>query len=249
LPSGFVGRFAYAPAIHTLYVPIQEINGPDALNVVITVDTLSGAVSQSLGMAVAINQVVYDSSSGVLFGNGGGLPGSIFQIDPGTGAQTLIAPALGTFFQTLGIDSASHTIFVKNDDPDPTSGSIAQTFQSVNDQTGVYTVSTGALPSDWYINTLVFEGGSAPAITPASFAADVRQSFASGAIKNQGLENAILAQLSAAANARARGQCAPAASIYTAVIRTLQAQSGNQIDSATASRLITEARFLIDHCP
>jgi hypothetical protein len=247
LPGQFAYRFAYAAATHAMYVPTQEIIGTDALNVVITVDTLTGAVSQSPGMTVPIDQVVYDSSSGVVFGKGGGFPASIFQLDLSTGTQTLVAPALGTFFQTMSIDSASHTIYVKNDDFPPEGGSVVQTIQSVNDQTGAYTVSTGELPSDWYINTLVFVGGAS--ITPDSVAADVRQSFASGAIKTQGLENALLAQLAIAANARAHGQCGTAADVYAAVIKTLQAQSGHQIDSATASRLITEVQFLIDHCP
>jgi hypothetical protein len=247
LPGQFAGRFAYAPASHTVYVPTQEFVNFNVLNVVITVDTLTGAVSQSLGMTVPIDQVVYDSSSGVLFGKGGGPPASIFRLDPTTGAQTLVAPTQGTFFQTMSIDSAAHTIYVKNDEFPPTGGSVVQSIQSVNDQTGAYTVGTGALPTDWYINTLVFEG--AAAITPASVAADVRQSFASGAIQTQGLENALLAQLEAAADARARGQCGTAADIYAAVIRTLRAQSGHHIDTATASQLIAELQFLIDNCP
>ena len=246
LVGQFVGRFAYASATRTLYVPIQEIVGSSALNVVVAVDTQAGSVSQSPGMIVPINQLVYDSSSGALFGEGG-FPTSIYRIDIGTGGQTLVAPVVGSgfFAQVLAIDSASHTIFAKTDDF--STGSDVQTIQSVDDVTGAYTVSTGGLTTDFYINTLAFEGASA--ITPDSVAADVRQAFSSGAIQNQGLEQAILAQLSAANDARTRGQCGPAASIYGALVKAIQAQSGVKVDASTATRLVTEIQFLIDHCP
>ncbi len=246
LTGQFAGRFAYASNQHTLYVPTQQFVGPDALNVVLAVDTQSGAVSQSPGMTVPIDQVVYDQASGGLYGEGG-FPGSIYRIDLGTGAQTLVAPlaSSGFFFSVLTIDSATHTIFAKNDDF--STGSDVQTIESINDTTGAYTVSTGGLPIDFYINTLVFEG--AALIPPESVAADVRQAFASGGIQGSGLEQAILSQLGAAAGSRTRGQCVTAASIYGALSKTIRAQSGLKIDSATASRLITEIQFLINHCP
>src|SRR5713101_1014856 len=153
LPGQFAGRFAYAATTHTLYVPTQEILGFDVLNVVVAVDTHGGAVSQSPGMTVPINQVVYDNASGALYGEGG-FPASIYRIDAGTGAQTLVAPLLGSgfFFSVLTIDSTTHTIFAKNDDF--STGSDVQTIQSVNDVTGAYTVSTGGFLTDFYINTL-----------------------------------------------------------------------------------------------
>jgi hypothetical protein len=246
LPGQFAGRFAFASATHTLFVPTQEIVGSAPVNVVVAVNTQDGSVSQSPGMALPINQVVFDTASDALFGEGG-FPASIYNLDMGTGAQTLIAPLLGSgfFAQVLTVDSATHTIYAKTDDF--STGSDAQSIQSVNDVTGASSVSTGTVTTDFYINTLAFEG--APAITPDSVAADVRQAFASGAILSSGLENALLAQLGAASSARSRGQCSTAASIYSAVVNTIKAQSGLGIDSSTATRLITEIQFLIDHCP
>jgi hypothetical protein len=246
LPGQFAGRFAFASTTHTLFVPTQEIVGSDVLNVVVAVDTIGGAVTQSPRMTVPISQVVHDDATGALFGEGG-FPASIYLIEAGTGIQTPIAPLLGSgfFFSVLTLDSSTHTIFAKNDDF--STGSDVQTIQSINDVTGAYTVSTNGFLPDFYINTLAFE--SAPAITPASVAADVRQAFASGAIQGEGLEQAILSQLGAAAGARTRGQCGTAANIYGALINAIRAQSGLKIDSATAARLITEIQVLIDHCP
>lgn len=172
------GRFAFDPAKHSMWVPIFEFVNSEALNVVVTVDTATGTVSQSPGMTLSINQLLYDSSSGALFGDGG-FPPSVYQIDTATGAQTLVAPLAGGgfFFPVLSIDSSTHTIFVKNDDF--STGSDVQTIQSLNDVTGASSVSTGGLTTDFYVNTLVFEG--AAAITPDSVAADVKQSFSSGA--------------------------------------------------------------------
>jgi hypothetical protein len=246
LTGQFVGRFAYASSSHALYAPTQEINGTDVVNVVLVVDTQSGAVVQSPGMTVPINQLVYDSATGGLFGDGGSPP-SIYKVDAGTGVETLAAPLSGGsfFFPVLAIDSGTNTIFVKNDDF--STGNDVQTIQSVNGVTGASTVSSGGLTTDFYINTMVFEG--APAITPASVAADVRQAFVSGAIRGQGLDQALLAQLDAAAAARTRGQCGTAANIYGAVINTIHAQSGLKIDPSAATRLTAEIQFLAGHCP
>jgi beta propeller repeat protein len=94
---------------------------------------------------------------------------------------------------------------------------------------------------------------SFPVITPpptvGSASNDVRAFFASGDIKNAGLENALLSQLAAAAAKRAAGDCAGAAAIYEAFIATVNAQSGKGITAAAASALVADARYLIEHCP
>lgn len=86
-------------------------------------------------------------------------------------------------------------------------------------------------------------------VTPDSIKADVNQFLSSGAIKNAGLANSLLAKLGAAAAARARGQCNVAANIYQAFIQEVAAQSGKGIDAVAAAILIADAQYLIAHCP
>ncbi len=122
----------------------------------------------------------------------------------------------------------------------------SQFIDSLNDQSGALTVSTGTLPADTFINELAFEG---VAITPDSIIADVRSAIASGAISNGGVGNALLAELGQAADARSRGQCAAAARIYQSFVQTVNAQRGKTIAAATASQLVSEATFLMGNCP
>ena len=85
-------------------------------------------------------------------------------------------------------------------------------------------------------------------ITPDSIKCDVNQFLQSGAIKNKGNADSLLAKLDAAAAARARGQCSTAANIYRAFINELQAQSGKHVDAAAAAIMIADAQYLIAHC-
>lgn len=86
-------------------------------------------------------------------------------------------------------------------------------------------------------------------VTAASIEDDVNQFLASGAIKNPGLANSLLAKLEAGAAARGRGQCSVAANQYQSFINALQAQSGNGVDATAAAILIADAQYLITHCP
>jgi hypothetical protein len=86
-------------------------------------------------------------------------------------------------------------------------------------------------------------------VTPESIKADVTQFLNSGAIKNAGNANSLLAKLNAAAKARAKGNCATAANIYQAFINELNAQSGKGVDATAAQIMIADAQYLIAHCP
>jgi hypothetical protein len=86
-------------------------------------------------------------------------------------------------------------------------------------------------------------------VTPDSIKDDVGQFGESGAINNRGIAKSLLAKLDAAAAARARGSCATADNIYQAFINELQAQSGKHVDAAAAAIMITDAQYLIAHCP
>jgi len=86
-------------------------------------------------------------------------------------------------------------------------------------------------------------------VTAASIEDDVNQFLASGAIKNTGLANSLLAKLQAGAAARDRGQCSTASNQYQSFINALQAQSGNGVDATAAAIMIADAQYLITHCP
>src|SRR6266542_820653 len=86
-------------------------------------------------------------------------------------------------------------------------------------------------------------------VTAQSIEDDVKRFLSSGAIRNAGEANFLLAKLDAAAKARARGQCSTAAHIYQAFINELQAQSGKGVDAAAAAIMIADAQYLIAHCP
>src|SRR5262249_55174596 len=86
-------------------------------------------------------------------------------------------------------------------------------------------------------------------VTPESIKEDVNLFAAAGKIKDPGLPSALLSKLDAAADARARGKCAQAASLYDAFIKLLQAQSGSGVDATAAAIMIADAEFLIANCP
>lgn len=70
-----------------------------------------------------------------------------------------------------------------------------------------------------------------------------------GLIKDPGTATALLAKLDAAADARARGRCAQAASLYEAFINLVESQTPAHIDPTAAAILIADAQYLITHCP
>lgn len=85
-------------------------------------------------------------------------------------------------------------------------------------------------------------------VTAESIKDDVRQLIASGAITlDEG--NSLLGLLDAAAQARARGDCATASRIYQSLINELQAQSGKQVTPTAATIMIADTQYLMSHCP
>ena len=86
-------------------------------------------------------------------------------------------------------------------------------------------------------------------VTAESIKEDVTIFAAAGKIKVPGLPTALLATLNSAAEARARGNCAQATSLYEAFIRQLQAQSGKGVDAVAAAIMIADAQYLVVHCP
>ncbi len=86
-------------------------------------------------------------------------------------------------------------------------------------------------------------------VTPDSIKKDVDLFLAAGLIKNGGMANSLLAKLSAAADARIRGNCSTASNNYSAFIHELQAQSGKGVDAQAAAIMIADAEYLIANCP
>ena len=85
-------------------------------------------------------------------------------------------------------------------------------------------------------------------VTPQSIMDDVQQFLAAGKI-TQDEGTSLLAKLNAAAKARAKGNCANAATIYQSFIGEVQSLSGKKIDPTAAAILIADAQYLISHCP
>jgi hypothetical protein len=112
---------------------------------------------------------------------------------------------------------------------------------------GVHTFAVAA--SDKVGNASSFTVMFEIIVTADSIEDDVTRFLGEGAIKNAGLANSLLAKLSAAAEARARGDCARARNIYNAFMRQVTAQAGEGIDATAAAILIADVRYLIAHCP
>jgi hypothetical protein len=231
-----------APATHSLYVVSLSFASFPPTATLLSVDTVTGTVSQGPALNTGVFALVYDSSAAALFAKTFCCPAHIVRIDTSSGVETPVGQALG-LGSGFAIDSASHTIFLTDDELG--AFSFNQFILSLNDQTGASSIS-GALPTNNYVGSLVFEP---VLITPDSIRADVTSALASGAISNAGIANSLLAELNAAQDARSRGQCSVAANVYQAFINEVNAQSGKAIAPATATQLVIEAQFLIAHCP
>jgi hypothetical protein len=243
LPGDRFSIMAIAPATHLLYV--DSDSGPfPPTSTMLTVNTLAGDIAQSPPLTIGVRSLVYDTSSGALFGVTF-FPPHFIRIDPSTGVETPLGNYDFGFFLEPGtaIDSASHTIFFVQDVfDDPILGPIAH-IASVNDQTGAGVLGG---TTNTNIAAIAFEP---TLVTPEGLSADVRSALESGAIDNSGVASSLLAELNAAAAARSRGDCGTAAKLYTAFINDVTAQSGKHIAAGTASQLASEAQVLIANCP
>jgi len=77
--------------------------------------------------------------------------------------------------------------------------------------------------------------------------ADVTSFYASKAIKNAGVRNALLSKLNAARSAFDKGKTSAALNQLKAFIESVKAQRGKQISAAAAAALIADANWLIVH--
>lgn len=246
LPGVQESNMAIAPTKHAIYMTSESFvlgQFQPVVNV-IAVDESTGSITTSPALATGVSQVAYDTSTGTLLAKSFCCPSVLLRVDPVTGAEATVSTTdlgLGSGF---AMDSASHNIYMTQDVFN--AFGFFQVLQSVSDQTGAVSVSTTQFPTGVFLQYLAFEG---VAITPDSIKADVNAALASGAIDNAGVARALIAQLDAAASARANGHCSTAARIYSAVIDTVNAQSGHHVAAATAAQLVSEAQFLSANCP
>ena len=91
-------------------------------------------------------------------------------------------------------------------------------------------------------------GAYEASVTTLSIARDEGYFVSIGAI-TQDVGTSLRKKLDAAAGYRAAGDCADAGATYQALINELKAQSGKKVDVQAAAILITDARYLIAHCP
>jgi hypothetical protein len=246
LPGVQQSLMAVAPSKHAIYMQTESfvLGQVQPVFTMLTLDTSTGAISQSPPLSTGLFALAYDTSSGTLFAKTFCCPAQLLSVDPNTGAETLAASLQLGLGSAFTIDSSSHTIFVTEDNQG--AFSFTQDIRSINDQTGASSVS-GTLPTNTYVGTLAFE--PAALVTPESIEVDLWSAFKSGAITNADVATTLLFKLDVAEAARSKGNCSAAAKAYGWFTFELNAQSGKTVAPATATQLISEAKFLIANCP
>jgi hypothetical protein len=243
--NGFsFSNIALDPSTHLLYLASQSVGFPPSSQLVTVNTQLVDSVIYAPATSPGMRSLVFDTSSKKLFGITF-FPPHFAQVDTSSGAASLLGSYdFGMFLEPgITIDSASDTVYAVQDVfDDPMLGPIAH-IAAIKDTTGDGTLS-GSTGTN--LAAIAFEGVT---ITPDSIKADVTSALASRAIDSTGVARSLLAELNAAANARARGQCSAAAKVYQAFISEVTAQRGQHIAAATADQLISEAKFLIANCP
>lgn len=243
LPGPVASSLAVAPTEHTIYLAITDVTTLPPTPSLVSVDTVTGAVSPGPALNMGPRSLVYDASTRLLFANTSCCPQRIVSIDPSTGTTTPLVTFDPTAAdESLTLDPNSHTLYsIETAYPN-------QFVMSISEG-GAFTLSNPIPVEVGYINGLAFEAPATPPITSESIKADVRSAEASGAIDNQGIAKSLLETLDLAGSALAAGDCADAAIQYELFIEEVSAQSGKHIAASVASQLISEAQFLIANCP
>lgn len=142
----------------------------------------------------------------------------------------------------------SFTATLDGSTANPSGGTLdsGQTIHLLDVALGTHTFAVTA--KDNVLNTSTQSVVFTIIVTPESIEGDVNQFVANGKIKPS-LANGLLAILTQAAAARARGDCSRADSLYSAFIKEVESQSGKGIDPTAAQIMIGDANYLIAHCP
>jgi hypothetical protein len=157
---GFSDSMVDDPASHRLFLVrvVQDLSGfpPTSTDQLVTVDTRTGALTVSPGLAHPVTALAFDTSNATLFGmTGDCCPNQIVSIDPSSGALTHVADLSGDSFSFLAIAPSTHSIYVNSESfAAPPPSPPTNTLLTVNTQTGVVTsspqLSTG-------VNSLAFD--------------------------------------------------------------------------------------------
>jgi len=147
---------ALDPASHTFYA-ISQAPAPTTCCAFLTsqlfsLDISTNTLTTGPVLATPVLGLAFDTSGGTLFAVTGCCPSQLVRLDPSSGVETPVGGAdLGQIAPEIGVDPASHTIFVtQNLGGDPLDTRILE----VDDQTG-NVVSGPALGGE--VRALVFE--------------------------------------------------------------------------------------------
>ena len=151
-----------ASASHTIYI-LSRTNGTIATRL-ITMDTLTNAVTTGPVLAPGVRGMVYDTSLGALFGLTFCCPSQLVRINPVSGVGTGVGGANLGLGGAFAIDSATHTAFVTQD----VLGAfdLNQYIASINVLTGVKSLSPAIPSRTANVSRLMFEplGGTPPPV-------------------------------------------------------------------------------------
>jgi hypothetical protein len=243
LPGVVVSGLAMVPPQHSIDMAIPDVTMTPPIPLLVSVDTITGAVTTGPALSSSPRSLAYDVSSGLLFANTTCCPQRIVRVDPNTGNEiALVTFDPGVSDDSLAVDPTSHTLFsIETAYPN-------QFVMSIS-ESGNVTLSSPIPLGVGFITGLAFEAPAPPPITSESIKADVRDASAGGAIDNPGIATSLLAKLDDAATARAAGECADASEAYQSFIDEVSAQTGTHITASASTKLISEAQFLIANCP
>ncbi len=183
-------------------------------------------------------------------------PGSttVTPLDPATAGPLPPPPnnlVPGTYLDVATTATYSGPVTVCFDYVPPGMVSLFHFDNATGNWVDVTTTNTPQLPppNDTEGNVCGQVSSLSPFLVAHSVENEVKGIFAAGEIKNQGLEKALLSHLNSAASARAKGNCKRAGNILQAFNNLVQAQTGKGIVKSAAANLITDAQYLISHCP
>ena len=187
---------AIDPATHRLFAVRTTMKGFDFPPVVtqelLTIDSQSGAIlSNPQFTGIAPQSLVFDTSSGVLFGFTGL---DIVRVDPATASTSVvasIATTFGAFIYSLALDTQSHTIYLSQE----VSGSIeTSTTQIFSVSTAGGPVSTGHVLAR-AVRQIAVDSGHLVGVTeccPADFVAIDNSTGATAFLANVGDSNTMI---------------------------------------------------------
>ncbi len=144
---GFSDSMVDDPASHRLFLVRVVFDfsqfPPTITDQLITVDSRTGALTVSPGLAHPVTALAFDTSTGTLLGfTGDCCPNQIVSIDPVTGTFTHIADVIGNSFSFMAFSPSTHSLYINSESfAAPPPNPPINTLLTVNTQTGLVTSS------------------------------------------------------------------------------------------------------------